>query len=218
MKFFIDTADVPLIKKYVELGMVDGVTTNPSLILKSGRNQKEVIQEIAGIVSGPISVEGIGLKAEEIVKEAMEFKTWLKNPVIKVPMTYEGLTAVRELKKKKIQTNVTLVFSVAQALLAAKAGATYVSPFVGRLDDIGKNGMNLIREIVNVYENYSFKTQVIVASIRSVKHVEDAAIIGAHVATIPPNIYAELEKHELTTKGIEKFLEDNKKHLENIKK
>lgn len=214
MKFFMDSADVEAIKKYSELQCCDGITTNPTIIMKSGRNQKEVIQEIASIVSGPISVEGVGLDAETMIKEAEEFKTWAKNIVIKVPMTKEGLKAVKVLEEKGIQTNVTLVFSASQALLAAKAGASYVSPFVGRLDDVGVKGMDLIKEIMEIYNAYKFKSQVIVASIRSVEHVEEAARLGAHVATIPPKVFDQMWEHELTKKGIERFLEDHKKSLE----
>jgi transaldolase len=199
------------IKKYAELGFVDGITTNPSLIMKSGRDHKQVITEIGEIISGPISVEGIGLSAEEMVTEAQEFKKWIKNLVVKVPMTKEGLKAVKILSNEGIKTNVTLVFSASQALLAAKAGATYVSPFVGRLDDIGQDGMELVKKIMEIYNKYEYKTQVIVASIRSVKHIEQAGLYGAHVATIPPKVFEEMFEHELTKKGILKFLEDHKK-------
>ncbi len=211
MKFFLDSADISSIKKYAQLGLVDGITTNPTIIMKSGRNHKEVIKEIGEIVAGPISVEGIGLTAEEMIKEAEEFKKWIKNPVIKVPMTAEGLMAVKELSKKGIKTNVTLVFSASQAILVAKAGATYVSPFVGRLDDIGKNGIGLIKEIMEIYRQYGFKTEVIVASVRSIEHVERAAEYGAHIATIPPKVFDLMFEHELTKKGIAQFLEDHKK-------
>lgn len=204
----MDTADVEAIKKYVALGFADGITTNPSLILKSGRNHKEVVKEICSIVHGPVSVEGVGMTSEEMVKEAEEFRTWGKNVVIKVPMTEEGLKAVRILEKKGIHTNVTLVFSASQALLAAKAGASYVSPFVGRLDDKGEKGMDVVKEILEIYKNYKFDTEVIVASVRSRAHVEESARIGAHIATIPPKVLDEMWKHELTDKGIEKFLED----------
>lgn len=210
MKFFLDTANVDAIRKAVSLNMCDGITTNPTIILREGKQHKQAIDEIDKIIGGkPISIEGAGMSADEIVKEAEEFVKWAKHPVIKVPMTPEGLRAVRILSKKKIATNATLVFSVAQALLAAKAGATYVSPFIGRLDDIGQDGMALVRDIVQVYKNYGFKTEVIVASVRSVKHVEEAAKAGAHIATIPPKVYEELWNHELTTKGIAKFIEDH---------
>ncbi len=215
MKFFLDTGEVDRIKKYAEMGLCDGITTNPSLIMKSGRDHKQVIQEIADIVSGPISVEAIGSTAEEMLKEAEEFKTWAQNVVIKVPMTQEGLKAARILENSGTPVNVTLVFSAAQALLAAKAGASYVSPFIGRLDDRGERGMDLIQDIMEIFTNHWIKTQVIVASIRSVKHIEEAAKLGAHIATIPPKIMDEMWKHELTDKGIERFLEDYKKSLEN---
>ncbi|HIH23342.1 TPA: fructose-6-phosphate aldolase [Candidatus Micrarchaeota archaeon] len=195
----------------MELRMVDGITTNPTIIMKEGKDHQVVIQQIAEVVKGPISIEGVGMTADEMVKEAEGFITWIPNAVIKVPMTQEGLKAVRVLSKKGIATNVTLVFSVSQALLAAKVGATYVSPFVGRLDDVKQNGMALIGDILQVFRNYGFKTEVIVASVRSVKHVEEAAKLGAHIATIPPKVYEELWKHELTDKGIAQFIEDHKK-------
>lgn len=208
MKFFLDTADVEKIKEAAEMGMCDGVTTNPTIIMKSGRSQKEVVQEIAAIVPGPVSVEGIGESAEDIAKEGTEFAKWAKNIVVKVPMTKEGLKAVRILEKKGIRTNVTLVFSVSQALLAAKAGASYISPFVGRLDDISQDGMELIWEIMETYSNYEFKTEVIVASVRDPVHVMEAARAGAHIATIPPDVFEKLFKHPLTDKGIAQFKED----------
>ena len=211
MKFFVDTADVEEIKKAVELGMCDGITTNPSLIMKSGRDQKEVILEIAKIVSGPISVEAISEDTEGMVKEAEEFATWAPNIVVKVPMTKEGLKAVRILKEKNIPTNVTLVFSSSQALLAAKAGAAYVSPFVGRLDDISQDGMALVEEIMDIFDNYDFETQVIVASIRDPIHVTESAMLGADIATIPAKVMEKLWKHPLTDAGIKKFLEDYEK-------
>jgi len=209
MKFFLDTADVESIKKAVELGMCDGVTTNPSLIMKSGRVQKEVIKEIAKIVSGPISVEAISDDAPGMVKEAEEFSSWAPNIVVKVPMTKEGIKAVRILSKKKIKTNVTLVFSASQALIAAKAGATYVSPFVGRLDDISQDGMLLIEEILTIFSNYEeLETEVIVASVRDPIHVTESAQMGAHVATIPAEVLEKMWNHPLTDKGIAKFKED----------
>ncbi len=211
MKFFVDTADVEEIKKAVELGMCDGVTTNPSLIMKSGRDQKEVILEIAKIVSGPISVEAISEDTEGMVKEAEEFATWAPNIVVKVPMTKEGINAVRILKEKNIPTNVTLVFSASQALLAAKAGAAYVSPFVGRLDDISEDGMGLIEEIMEIFDNYDFETQLIVASIRDPIHVTESAMLGADIATIPAKVMEKLWKHPLTDKGIAQFLADYEK-------
>lgn len=211
MKFFVDTAEVEEIKKAVELGMCDGVTTNPSLIMKSGRDQKEVILEIAKVVSGPISVEAISEDSAGMVKEAEEFASWAPNIVIKVPMTKEGLKAVRILKEKNIPTNVTLVFSASQALLAAKAGAAYVSPFVGRLDDISQDGMGIVEEIMDIFDNYDFETQVIVASIRDPIHVVESARMGADIATIPAKVMEKLWKHPLTDAGIKKFLEDYEK-------
>lgn len=208
MKFFLDTADVGKIKAAVEMGMCDGVTTNPTIIMKSGRSQKEVVQEIAALVPGPVSVEGISDDADGMVKEGTEFAKWAKNVVVKVPMTKEGLKAVRILEKKGIRTNVTLVFSANQALLAAKAGASYVSPFVGRLDDISEDGMQLIADIMEIFSNYEFKTEVIVASVRDPVHVFDAARVGAHIATIPPDVFEKLFKHPLTDKGIAQFKED----------
>ncbi|MBD3389580.1 fructose-6-phosphate aldolase [Candidatus Micrarchaeota archaeon] len=211
MKFFLDTADVVAIRKAKEMGMCDGVTTNPSLIMKSGRDHKEVIQEISGIVEGPISVEAISEDAEGMVREAEEFSGWGRNIVIKVPMTKEGLKAVRILKDKGIRTNVTLVFSPSQALLAAKAGAAYVSPFVGRLDDISQDGMFLVAEILDIFDNYDFDTEVIVASIRHPGHVVEAARLGAHIATVPAAVLEKLYNHPLTDRGIEKFLADYEK-------
>lgn len=210
MKIFLDSADVDAIRNAAELGLCDGVTTNPTIILRDapGKGHREVAREIAKIVNGPVSVEGAGQKKEEIIKEGMEFSKWAKNVVVKVPITKEGLAAVRVLEKKGVRTNVTLVFSVSQALLAAKAGASYVSPFVGRLDDVGQNGMEVVKGIMEAFTQYKFKTKVIVASVRSVRHVEDAAKIGAHIATIPPKVYEEMWRHMLTERGIQKFLED----------
>lgn len=208
MKFFVDTANVEEIRAAAGLGMCDGVTTNPSLIMKSGRSQDEVIREISKITDGPVSVEAISPDAEGMVKEAEGFVKLGENIVIKVPMTKEGLKAVRILKKKKIRTNVTLIFSASQALLAAKAGATYVSPFVGRLDDVSQDGMLLIEEIMDIFENYGFRTEVIVASVRDPIHVVEAARLGAHIATIPAGVIEKMWNHPLTEKGIKKFLED----------
>ena len=208
MKFFIDTADVKAIKEMAALGVLDGVTTNPTLVAKEGRNFLEVLREICEIVDGPISAEVISLDAEGMLKEARMLAQIHKNIVVKIPMTKEGLKAVKALNQEKIRTNVTLVFSSNQALLAAKAGATYVSPFVGRLDDIGQVGMDVVREIVTIYGNYGYATQVIVASIRHPIHVIEAAMAGAHVATIPPSIIEQLVKHPLTDIGIQRFLAD----------
>lgn len=206
MKIFIDTADVEQIKKYAHV--VDGVTTNPSLIAKSGRKFEEVVKEICKIVNGPISAEVVSLKAEEMVEEAKILTKIHENIVIKVPLNEEGLKATKILHDLNIKTNVTLCFSATQALLAAKAGATYISPFVGRLDDAGQTGMDLIEEIKEIYDNYGFDTEIIVASIRNPLHVRDSAIIGAHIATIPPDIIGQMFKHPLTDVGIKKFLSD----------
>lgn len=212
MKFFVDIADVEEIRKAVELGVCDGVTTNPTLIMKSGKSQEEAVKEIAEVLGDrPLSVEGISDDAEGIVEEAEEFVKWGKNIVIKVPMTKEGMRAVKMLSKKGIKTNVTLVFSPSQALIAAKAGATYVSPFVGRLDDISEDGMQVVRDIMEIYCNYGFKTEVIVASVRNIRHVVEAAKAGAQIATIPPKVLEEMWKHDLTDKGIQKFKEDYEK-------
>lgn len=208
MKFFIDTANVKEIKEANALGLVDGVTTNPSLVAKEGRDFKELIKEICTIVDGPISAEAVSLDADGMIKEARELSKIHKNIVVKIPMTPEGLKAVKVVSKEGIKTNVTLVFSPSQALLAAKAGATYVSPFVGRLDDISHVGMDLIEQILIIFDNYGFETEVIVASIRNPLHVVDAALMGAHVATIPYNVMLQLAKHPLTDIGIKKFLDD----------
>lgn len=208
MKFFIDTADVNEIREANTLGLVDGVTTNPSLIAKSGRKFAEVIKEITDIVDGPISAEVISLEHEGMVQEADELAKIHRNIVVKLPMTAEGLKATKTLTAKGIKTNVTLIFSPLQALLAAKAGATYVSPFVGRLDDISQNGMGIVEEIRTIFDNYGFDTQIIVASVRNPIHVLDSALIGADVATIPFSVMMQLAKHPLTDAGIRKFLED----------
>jgi transaldolase len=208
MKFFIDTADVAEIREASALGLVDGVTTNPSLIAKSGRQFIDVIKEITQIVDGPISAEVIALDAEGMVREAEPLAALHKNIVIKVPMTTEGLKATKVLTQKGIKTNVTLIFTAMQALLAAKAGATYVSPFVGRLDDISQDGMGIIEDIRTILDNYGMTTEIIVASIRNPIHVLNSALIGADVATIPFSVMTQLAKHPLTDAGIKKFLED----------
>lgn len=208
MKFFIDTADVNEIREAHTLGLVDGVTTNPSLIAKSGRKFKEVIKEITAIVDGPISAEVISLDADGMVKEAKELVKIHKNIVIKLPMTPEGLKACKTLTSKGIKTNVTLIFTPMQALLAAKAGATYVSPFVGRLDDISQDGMGIIEEIRTIFDNYGYTSEIIVASIRNPVHVLNSALIGADICTIPYSVMLQLSKHPLTDAGIKKFLED----------
>jgi len=208
MKFFLDTADVEAIKKYNAWGVVDGVTTNPSLIAKEGVKFEDRIREIVEIVDGPISAEVVATDMEGMLKEAREFAKWHKNIVIKIPMIEEGLKALKVLSAEGIKTNVTLVFSAGQALLAAKNGATYVSPFVGRLDDIGEESMDLISEIVTIFDAYEFETKVLVASVRNISHVIDSAVMGADIATVPPKILDELIKHPLTDKGLEAFLED----------
>lgn len=208
MKFFIDTADVNEIREAHSLGLVDGVTTNPSLIAKSGRKFEDVIKEIVSIVDGPISAEVISLDHDGMIVEALELAKIDKNIVIKLPMCAEGLKATKTLTEKGIKTNVTLIFTAMQALLAAKAGATYVSPFVGRLDDISQNGMGIIEEIRTIFDNYGYDAEIIVASIRNPIHVLDSALIGADVATIPFSVMMQLSKHPLTDAGIKKFLED----------
>lgn len=208
MKFFIDTANVDEIKEAHALGLVDGVTTNPSLIAKSGRNFIEVIKEITEIVDGPISAEVVSLDHEGMIREGEELAKIHPNIVVKVPMTPEGLKATKALHGKGIKVNVTLIFTPVQALLAAKAGAAYVSPFVGRLDDISQDGINIIEEIRTIFDNYGFDAEIIVASVRNPVHVLDSALIGADIATIPYSVMIQLSKHPLTDQGIEKFLKD----------
>ena len=208
MKIFIDTANIEEIKKANDWGVIDGVTTNPSLVAKEGREFEELAREIMNIVNGPISVEVISTNAEGMVKEAVELSEWSPNTVVKIPMIPEGLKAVKILSAKGIKTNVTLVFSVNQALLAAKAGATYVSPFIGRLDDIGHEGMQIVCDMVEVFNTYNFKTEVIVASIRHSLHVIEAAKAGAHVATVPFKVIEKMFRHPLTDIGLERFLDD----------
>jgi transaldolase len=208
MKFFIDTANVTEIKEAWEIGVIDGVTTNPSLISKEKKEPVKLLKEICSIVDGPVSAEVVSLDAEGMVREAKTLARIHKNIVVKIPMTTEGLKATKKLAGLKIKTNVTLVFSANQALLAAKAGATYVSPFVGRIDDISSYGMELVSQILEIYDNYGFETQIIVASIRNPVHVLDAARMGAHVATIPFKVIEQLSKHPLTDIGMEKFLAD----------
>ncbi len=208
MKFFIDTANVDEIKKALALGMVDGVTTNPSLVAKESRPFNEILKDICNLVEGPVSAEVVSLDAEGMVAEARELVKVAGNIVIKIPMIEEGLKAVKQLTGEGIKTNVTLVFSATQALLAAKAGATFVSPFVGRLDDIAINGMDLIADIMTIYRNYGFTTEIIVASVRHPMHVVDAARIGADIATIPYKVIAQLAKHPLTDIGMQQFLAD----------
>jgi transaldolase len=211
MKFFIDTANVKEIREAASLGVVDGVTTNPSLIAKEGRDFKKVLTEICSIVDGPISAEAVSLEADSMVAEGIELAKIHQNIVVKLPMTKDGLKATKILAGKKIKVNMTLVFSPSQALLAAKVGAAYVSPFVGRLDDISHYGMDLVRQILMIYNNYGFGTEIIVASVRNPIHVVDSALAGAHIATIPFNVIDQLANHPLTDIGIDKFLADWKK-------
>ncbi|MGE4170399.1 MAG: fructose-6-phosphate aldolase [Candidatus Margulisiibacteriota bacterium] len=210
MEFFIDTADVDAIRKAHDMGLVDGVTTNPTLIKKAGKDHEQTIREIAAFIDGPISVETLSEDAAGILKEAQEYKKWGKNIVIKIVMNPEGMKAVKALSAEGIQTNVTVTFSPLQALIAAKAGATYVSPFVGRLDDIGHRGMDIIAQIRQIYDNYGYQTKVLVASVRSPIHILDAGLIGADVVTVPPATLTQLFKHPLTDSGIQAFLEDAK--------
>jgi transaldolase len=213
MKIFIDTADLDEIRELASWGIVDGVTTNPTLVKKSGLSFRDIINEIFKIVDGPISLEAVSEKADDMIKEAKSLvskvsEKYRKNVTIKIPMTPEGLKAVKKLKKEGINTNVTLVFSANQALLAAKAGASFVSPFIGRLDDIGQEGMQIIEEIMEIFVNYDIETEVIVASIRHPIHVLEAARLGADIATVPPAVIRKMVKHSLTDVGIEKFLKD----------
>jgi transaldolase len=211
MKFFIDTANIKEIKDGINLGMVDGVTTNPSLIAKENKSFESVIKDILAIVSGPVSLEVISLEAEGMVEEGKKLAALGSNVVVKVPMTMEGLKATKIFSAAGIAVNQTLIFSPLQALMAAKAGAAYVSPFVGRLDDIAHDGMELVEQILTIFENYYLETEVIVASVRHPRHVLDAAMMGAHVATIPFKVITQLANHPLTDKGIEAFLADWKK-------
>lgn len=211
MKFFVDTADVSEINELNDLGLIDGVTTNPSLIMKSGRDIREVTKEICGIVEGPVSAEVAATDYDTMMKEASVLAKIADNICIKLPLTLDGLKACRALTADGHKTNVTLCFSANQALLAAKAGATFISPFIGRLDDMAIDGMDLIREIREIYDNYGFETEILAASIRTVNHVREAALIGADVATIPASTIKALVKHPLTDKGLDAFLADWKK-------
>lgn len=211
MKLFIDTANVEEIKRVSKWGILDGVTTNPSLIAKEGRDIKEVVEEICSIVDGPISAEVISLNSEEMVEEAKELAKIHKNIVIKIPMCEEGLKAVSVLSKEGIKTNVTLIFSAQQALLAAKAGASFVSPFAGRLDDIGSDGLQVVADIAEIFYNYDIQTEIIAASIRHPMHVLNAAKAGAHISTIPYKVLSQMLKHPLTDSGIETFMKDYEK-------
>jgi len=208
MQLFLDTTDTMVLKALAQTGLVDGVTTNPSLIAKSGRNMLEVIAEICALVEGPVSAEVAATAFDGMMAEGRKLAAIAPNIAVKLPLTPDGLRATAEFNHEGIQTNVTLCFSVAQALLAAKAGATFVSPFIGRLDDLGEDGMELIREIRAVYDNYGYDTDILAASIRSSRHVEEAAIAGADCATIPPAIFEALFKHPLTDKGLDQFMSD----------
>ncbi|MEX0694605.1 MAG: fructose-6-phosphate aldolase [Rhodospirillales bacterium] len=216
MKFFIDTADVAEIRALNALGLVDGVTTNPSLIAKSGRDMSEAIREICDVVDGPVSAEVTATDVDGMLAEAKKLRAIAKNVTIKVPLTEAGIQSCKALSSDGASVNVTLCFSAAQAILAAKAGAAFISPFVGRLDDIGQDGMSLIDEICEIYENYDFTTEVLVASVRHPMHVVDAARMGAHVVTVPPAVLRQMFKHPLTDKGLQAFLDDWKKTGQSI--
>lgn len=216
MKFFVDTAEIDAIAELNDLGMVDGVTTNPSLILKSGRNILEVTKEICDLVDGPVSAEVVALKADEMIAEGRKLAEIAENITVKLPLTWDGLKACKVLSGEGKMVNVTLCFSANQALLAAKAGATFISPFIGRLDDINIDGMDLIQDIRIIYDNYGFETQILAASIRSVNHVLDAARIGADVMTAPPEVIKKLASHPLTNQGLEQFMADWAKTGQNI--
>ena len=208
MKFFLDTANIDEIKRINDLGLVDGVTTNPSLIAKEGKDFETVIKEIAAVVDGPVSAEVIALDYDGMINEAREVAKWADNVVVKIPMTEEGLKAVNTLSQEGIKTNVTLIFSVAQGLLAAKAGATYISPFIGRIDDMGNDGMELIEDLRTVLDVYGLEAEIIAASIRHIGHFNASAVAGAHIGTIPGSLFPKLWSHPLTDKGIEGFMAD----------
>ncbi len=208
MKLFIDTANIDEIKEATKLGLIDGITTNPTLIAKEGKEFMQIVKEICEIVDGPISLEAVSTKSKDMVKEAQGLAKIHSNVVVKIPMTREGLIATRQLAMESIHVNMTLVFSPTQALLAAKTGAAYVSPFIGRLDDISHWGMDLVEQILTIYENYDFDTEIIVASIRNPLHVLEAALIGADIATVPFKVIEQLIKHPLTDIGVERFLKD----------
>lgn len=211
MKLFVDTAEIEEIRAAAKWGIIDGVTTNPTLIARSGRDFREVIDDIRSLIDGDISAEVIATDTAGMVEEAREIATWGSNVVVKIPLTEEGIAAVAQVSKKGIRTNVTLCFSVGQALMAAKAGATYVSPFIGRLDEIGVDGVGLIADIVEVYTNYGYKTQVLAASIRHPLHIQQVALAGSHVATCPFKVLQQVFRHPLTDKGLETFLKDHRK-------
>ncbi|MHC4549090.1 MAG: fructose-6-phosphate aldolase [Planctomycetota bacterium] len=211
MKFFLDTADVAEIRKFSAMGLLDGVTTNPSLIAKTGKSREELIPEICDLVDGPISAEVIATDCAGMVEEGLALAAIHRNVTIKVPLTGDGLAACRQLTQQNVKVNVTLCFTPVQAVLAAKAGATFISPFIGRLDDLGQTGLEVIEEIREIYDNYDFRTEILVASIRSPQHVRIAARIGADVCTLPPQVMEKLLKHPLTDLGLAKFLEDHRK-------
>ncbi|HZA42881.1 MAG TPA: fructose-6-phosphate aldolase [Nitrososphaeraceae archaeon] len=211
MKIFLDTANIESIRKYKDMGVLDGITTNPTLLSKEQGSPDEIMKTIVSMIPGPVSLEVIGTESEQMIEEAHHLKKYGQNVVVKIPMIPEGLKALRTLSTEGLSTNVTLVFSASQALLAAKAGATYVSPFIGRLDDIGHNGMAIVKSIVSIFRNYQLGTQVLVASIRHPDHVVQAAELGADVVTLPPDILGKMMKHPLTDKGLEAFLSDWKK-------
>ncbi len=211
MKFFLDTANVPQIREVAALGILDGVTTNPTLLSKEKGDYKDILKEICAIVQGPVSAEVVGEESKEMIRQARELAKLDDWIVVKVPLVAEGLRAVQTLSAEEIKTNVTLCFSANQALLAAKAGATYISPFIGRLDDIGHNGMDVVADIIDIYENYAFPTQVLVASVRHCQHVLEAALLGADVVTVPYGVMMQMLSHPLTDAGIKKFNEDWKK-------
>lgn len=208
MKFFLDTANIDEIKRINELGLVDGVTTNPSLIKKEGRDFKQVIEEISAIVDGPISAEVTSYDYETMVEEARDLAKWGENIVVKIPMTEDGLKSINTLSKEGIKTNCTLIFSVSQGIMAMKAGATYISPFMGRIDDMGEDGARLIRDLADIINIYGYESEIIAASIRNIRNLEDAAKTGAHIATIPGTLFEKLWTHPLTTAGIEIFKKD----------
>lgn len=216
MKFFVDSADIEAITELAEIGLVDGVTTNPSIIAKSGRDFKEVVKEICGLTEGHVSAEVVATSADDMVREGKTLRTIADNVCVKLPLTLDGLKACSILSKAGVPTNVTLCFSPNQALLAAKCGATYISPFIGRLDDITLDGMELIQDIREIYDNYGYETEVLAASIRSVNHVKDCALIGADVITAPPNVIKNLANHPLTDKGLAAFLKDWEKTGQSI--
>lgn len=208
MKFFLDTANIDEIKRVNDLGLFDGVAINPSIIKKEGKDFKEVVTEICKLIDGPVSAEITSYDYEEMVKQTRDISKWAENSVFKIPMTEDGLKAINTISKEGIKTNCTLIFSVSQGLMAAKAGATYVSPFIGRIDDMGENGIRLIKDLKKVLDNYGLESEIIAASIRTNKHLEDSAIAGSHIATIPGNLFEKLWTHPLTTKGIKDFKKD----------